>query len=54
MILEVWHTVYVPPSSHGAAQAHRFFFHSAKFNQQSFLVKKKAREVFQRRNGLKL
>ena len=53
MILEVHYTVYAPPSSHGAAQAHRFF-HSAKFNQQSFLVKKKAREVFQRRNGLKL
>jgi len=43
MILEVHHLVSVPSSSHGAAQARLqcFFFHSAKFNDQRFLVKKK-------------
>jgi len=38
MILEVHYTVYVPPSSHGAAQAHRFFsfckIQPAKFSSQ--------------------
>ena len=38
MILEVHHTVYVPPSSYGAAQAHRFFsfckIQPAKFSSQ--------------------